>query len=411
MEVRVIRNDDDLTAAFAEIEALWGAEQGTEAGDKLDALIALTIAYESRHYPVPKTPAVEALKDAIEQAGRSQADLARLLGSRSRASEVLNGRRPLMLDQVRLLAKEWGIPTGALIDLDATQQKGVSSKDQSHGASTTSEKLCAFCSSPSGGRNKSREHVLPNWLNGYLPYPVDKYHEQEIQTVTSTPEGEQRSGGHRRWAGDFGSRKVPGICKHCNNGWMSRLEESIKPTLLQLIEGKAVRPEPEILTLLSTWIVKTAMTNELTGLKRIPSSQKERTYLMEHQEPPPGWQVLIARQDSPFWRKRFAYYEAGMNIEGRPPATEAYSPLDAFTTTFSIGQFAAHTLCVRQPDLAKRLQIPEEYRGRLRIWPLPSGDFQWPTNPVLTHHGMWNLSYGLLHSLNELGANMPSRPF
>ena len=119
MEVRVIRNDDDLTSAFAEIEALWGAEPGTEASDKLDALVALTTAYEDKHYPIPKAAPVEVLKFVMEQSGRSQADLGRLLGSRSRASEILNGRRSLTLDHIRLLAREWRIPAGALIDVDA----------------------------------------------------------------------------------------------------------------------------------------------------------------------------------------------------------------------------------------------------------------------------------------------------
>lgn len=272
-------------------------------------------------------------------------------------------------------------------------------------------KECAFCAGPSGGKNKSREHVLPDWLNKYLPYPRDDYHEQEVGRVTSQAQGEQKSRQYRRWPGDFGTRKVHGICKDCNNGWMSKLEERVKPHLVELIEGRAVTPDAETLTLLSTWIVKTAMTNELTGLARIPSSQEERAFLKENQKPPEGWQILIARHNSQVWRKRFAYYEAGLNIVGRPPATEKNSPLDGFTTTFGVGQFAAHTLCLRQPDLEMALQVPQEHRGRLRIWPLPTSEFRWPTDPILTEHGMWNLAYGLLHSLNELGAKMPSKPF
>ena len=119
MEVRVIRNDDDLTAAFKEIEALWGSAPGTEAGDKLDALIALTTAYEDRHYAIPRAPAVDVLRHFMEQGGRTQADLGRLLGSRSRASEILHGKRSLTLDHIRVLAREWKIPAGALIDLEA----------------------------------------------------------------------------------------------------------------------------------------------------------------------------------------------------------------------------------------------------------------------------------------------------
>jgi HTH-type transcriptional regulator / antitoxin HigA len=51
----------------------------------------------------------------MEQAGYTQADLARLLGSRSRASEILAGRRRLTMEQARRLHEAWHIPAEALI--------------------------------------------------------------------------------------------------------------------------------------------------------------------------------------------------------------------------------------------------------------------------------------------------------
>ena len=38
-----------------------------------------------------------------------------MLGSASRASEILNRKRPLTMEMVRRLRKEWGIPADALI--------------------------------------------------------------------------------------------------------------------------------------------------------------------------------------------------------------------------------------------------------------------------------------------------------
>ncbi len=54
----------------------------------------------------------------MEQNDRTQTDLARLLGSRSRASEILSGRRALTLEQIRTLAKEWRIPAAALLEIE-----------------------------------------------------------------------------------------------------------------------------------------------------------------------------------------------------------------------------------------------------------------------------------------------------
>jgi HTH-type transcriptional regulator/antitoxin HigA len=55
MNVHVIRNDDDLTAALRDIDGLWQAEPGSPDADKLDTLIALVSAYEDRHCAIPKT--------------------------------------------------------------------------------------------------------------------------------------------------------------------------------------------------------------------------------------------------------------------------------------------------------------------------------------------------------------------
>lgn len=115
MQVRVIRNDDDLTFALKQIDRLWNAEPGTDDGDRLDALVTLVAAYEDKHHALPAADPVDVLTYVMEQSGRTQADLASLLGSRSRASEILARKRPLTIEQIRLLARAWRIPAAALI--------------------------------------------------------------------------------------------------------------------------------------------------------------------------------------------------------------------------------------------------------------------------------------------------------
>jgi HTH-type transcriptional regulator/antitoxin HigA len=46
MEIHPIINDEDHAAALREIQRLWGAAVGTEAGDKLDILATLVEKYE-----------------------------------------------------------------------------------------------------------------------------------------------------------------------------------------------------------------------------------------------------------------------------------------------------------------------------------------------------------------------------
>jgi HTH-type transcriptional regulator/antitoxin HigA len=78
-------------------------------------LAALIEAYEAKHWPIEAPDAVEAIRFRMGMAGFTQADLARLLGSRSRASEILRHRRPLTLEQAWKLHQEWQIPAESLL--------------------------------------------------------------------------------------------------------------------------------------------------------------------------------------------------------------------------------------------------------------------------------------------------------
>jgi HTH-type transcriptional regulator / antitoxin HigA len=47
-----IQTDEEHRAALAEIDALWNAPEGTAAGERLDALIDLVVAYEEKRWPI-----------------------------------------------------------------------------------------------------------------------------------------------------------------------------------------------------------------------------------------------------------------------------------------------------------------------------------------------------------------------
>jgi HTH-type transcriptional regulator/antitoxin HigA len=115
--ISIIRDEAGYAAALAEFEACFDHEPapGSEDGDRFELLGLLLAKYEEEHFPMPKTGPVEAIRFAMDRQGLGQTDLAELLGSRSRASEILSGRRDLTLPQIRLLSKAWGIPVQALI--------------------------------------------------------------------------------------------------------------------------------------------------------------------------------------------------------------------------------------------------------------------------------------------------------
>ena len=118
MDIRPIRTDEDHRAALAEIEACWGAAEGTEAGDRLDVLVALIESYEARRWPVEsgeQFDPVDVLHYAIDELGHTQTELAELLGSRPRASEILARRRALTVEMIHRISEAWKIPADLLV--------------------------------------------------------------------------------------------------------------------------------------------------------------------------------------------------------------------------------------------------------------------------------------------------------
>ena len=118
MDIRPIRNDEDHRAALAEIEACWGAPEGSEAADKLDVLVVLVESYEERRWPIApaaRFDPVDVLHYAIDELGHTQTELAELLGSRSRASEILARRRALTVEMIHKISEGWRIPADLLV--------------------------------------------------------------------------------------------------------------------------------------------------------------------------------------------------------------------------------------------------------------------------------------------------------
>ena len=112
-----------------------GAPPGSPECDKLDVLTTLVEAYERQAYPVPEADPVEVLHYAIAEMGRSQKELAEVLGSASRASEVLSRKRALTVDMIHSIAAAWNLPVAALAKPYSVAGKGAKRSKASQGAS------------------------------------------------------------------------------------------------------------------------------------------------------------------------------------------------------------------------------------------------------------------------------------
>jgi HTH-type transcriptional regulator / antitoxin HigA len=122
VDIKPIKTEKDHERALARIKELWDRKDEASR-DALDVIATLVQVYEDSHYPIEPVPPIEAIKFAMDQNGYEQKDLSKLFGSRSRATEVLSGKRGLNLRMIRKLHEEWGVPLESLVQERKARRK------------------------------------------------------------------------------------------------------------------------------------------------------------------------------------------------------------------------------------------------------------------------------------------------
>jgi HTH-type transcriptional regulator/antitoxin HigA len=115
MNIQPLHSKENYQEALARIDEIFDAEPNTPKGDELEILGVLVDEYEENHFSIEAPSPIEAIKFRMDQLGMAQKDLAKILGSKSRASELLSGKRPLSLNQIKILFKKLDIPVEVLI--------------------------------------------------------------------------------------------------------------------------------------------------------------------------------------------------------------------------------------------------------------------------------------------------------
>src|SRR5438132_3451979 len=129
MKPKVIKTEPQYQAALARIEKVFDAKPGTAKGDELELLLLLVQTYEDSAYPIDAPDPITALRFRMEQQGLKPKDLVPYIGSKSKVSEVLSGRRPLSLTMIRRLVAGLHFPAEVALRVPgAPRSRGAEAK-------------------------------------------------------------------------------------------------------------------------------------------------------------------------------------------------------------------------------------------------------------------------------------------
>jgi HTH-type transcriptional regulator/antitoxin HigA len=110
----VIDSDAELERALALIDRLMESDDPAER-KRLAAQARLVAAYEESKWSRRRPRTADVIRYLMDQHGLSRKDLVPILGTASRVSEVLRGRKNLSMAMVQRLRARFGIPADVLL--------------------------------------------------------------------------------------------------------------------------------------------------------------------------------------------------------------------------------------------------------------------------------------------------------
>jgi HTH-type transcriptional regulator/antitoxin HigA len=100
--------------ARALVERLWDSDDPADLA-RLEAQARLIEAYEERKWPRQPPSVADLIRHLMDQHGLTRADMVPILGTPSRVSEVLSGKKGLSMAMVQRLRARFHVPADLLI--------------------------------------------------------------------------------------------------------------------------------------------------------------------------------------------------------------------------------------------------------------------------------------------------------
>jgi len=104
----------ELARARALVDRLWESDDPADIA-RLAAQARLIAAYEEGRWPRRRPCPAELIRHLMEQHGLTRADMVPILGTPSRVSEVLTGKKRLSMSMVQRLRGRFHVPADLLL--------------------------------------------------------------------------------------------------------------------------------------------------------------------------------------------------------------------------------------------------------------------------------------------------------
>lgn len=117
MELRIIKTKKQYQQYLDWVDNAFDrkVKPNSPEGEKLQVALLLIKQYEDIHYPIPVPDPIEAIKVKMQERGLKNKDLVGIVGTKGYVSAILNKKKPLTLELVKVFHRMFQIPAEVLL--------------------------------------------------------------------------------------------------------------------------------------------------------------------------------------------------------------------------------------------------------------------------------------------------------
>ena len=229
---------------------------------------------------------------------------------------------------------------------------------------------CIFC----GRKGRSREHVIPRWLDGPLRASQRAVPGSPLTNRYTPPPGSDID--LREWSSDRPELVTTSLCAACNNGWLNATETGVRPFLEPMIVGRPVRLDSAAQKTVALWAYKTALLMQLVRPAEVRVVPRERyADLHADRRPPTDVRIWIAATQG-----GSAVHEASTTSI----LTSANATTPAYVAVIALGNLLLISAGrIEHSDTPLRFSAASEGPTLLPVWPASVRTVGWPPPRVV----------------------------
>lgn len=244
---------------------------------------------------------------------------------------------------------------------------------------------CIFCNRIAGTKEgnvsikMSRQHLWPEWMQKPFPKTHENHTNMQFRTKLLPGKAIAVEPYVRVHQGDIKSRQLRIICEyHCNNGWISEVEDDRKEFLIPLIKGEFFTLTIEHQKTFALWLAIACTVWEYTDNPTRSISADDRKYIHDVRKAPPTWSMWIGNYRGSEWATRYRHH--GAHIVPTELATKDYlirtHQMNSQVSSLQIGELFMH-VSSSTVESAWQFDHANDLPGMMRLWPI-RGPIQWP---------------------------------